>query len=148
MQLETCRSSCRDAYSFLCCFFWLAALYARNGTFWHKLGAPIVPFYHFLGEGSPAKPDHMKKSCPYSNLSTGGPSKGILNQPCDVRQSANQPRDEIQSAVQVCSGCPGCSSFVPSTCQSNACHQCATGFPACPPNIFINHEELVSTSFC
>ena len=33
-----------------------------------RLGPPVVPFYPFLGEGSP-----RKQGNPYSNLSTGGP---------------------------------------------------------------------------
>ena len=33
-----------------------------------------MPFYPFLGEGSPTRIDYRKKGRPYSNLSTGGPS--------------------------------------------------------------------------
>ena len=40
------------------------------------LGPPAVPFYPFVGEGSPTKIDHRKSKnkYPYSNLSTRGPS--------------------------------------------------------------------------
>ena len=38
------------------------------------LGPPVVPFYPFLGEGSPTKIDYRKKGYPYVNLSTKGPS--------------------------------------------------------------------------
>ena len=44
----------------------------KNGGF-SLLGSPVVPFYPFLGEGSPAKKDY-RKGYPYSNLSAGGPS--------------------------------------------------------------------------
>ena len=37
-----------------------------------------MPFYSFLGEGSPTKIDSRKKGHPYSNLSTGGPSLDVL----------------------------------------------------------------------
>ena len=35
---------------------------------------PVVPFYPFLGKGSPANYRLQKQGYPYSNLSTGGPS--------------------------------------------------------------------------
>ena len=44
------------------------------------LGPPVVPFYPFLGEGSPTKIDYRKKGYPYSNLSTGGPRFGLFGQ--------------------------------------------------------------------
>ena len=36
--------------------------------------SPSSGLLSFLGEGSPTKIDYKKKSYPYSNLSTGGPS--------------------------------------------------------------------------
>ena len=76
----------------LCSIFWVTEMTPRRGRWcepsmpsmpkhamdiwmWPRtandcLGPPIVPFYTFLGEGSPTE----KKGYPYSNLSTGGPS--------------------------------------------------------------------------
>ena len=45
------------------------------------LRPPVVPFYLFLGEGSPTKVDYRKERHPYSNLSTGGPTIGSLQTP-------------------------------------------------------------------
>ena len=40
-----------------------------------RLGPPVVVYYLFWGEGSPTKIDYRKKWYPYSNLSTGGPTR-------------------------------------------------------------------------
>ena len=62
---------------------WLV-YYRENGrkpsTFEFCLGFAVVPFYPFLGEGSPTKIDYRQKiGYPYSNLSAGGPR--ILDNP-------------------------------------------------------------------
>ena len=48
------------------------------------LGPPVVPFYPFLGKGSPTKIDYRKKGYPYSTLSTGGPSYGFVSWICGL----------------------------------------------------------------
>ena len=51
-----------------------------------KLGPPVVPFYPFLGEGSPTKLDYRTKVGTLNpNLSTGGPSKCRNIQVCGGR---------------------------------------------------------------
>ena len=69
---------------------------ARLCTECYMLGPPVVPFYPFLGGGFPCKNRPQKKGypkgCPYSNLSTGGPSMFTRTvnlrflRRCDVRQ--------------------------------------------------------------
>ena len=64
------------------------------------LGPPVVPFYPFLGEGSPTEIDYRKKRYPYSILSTGGPSLGSF--PHSLLSTSVQ-RDEAPFPFRKCS---------------------------------------------
>ena len=63
-----------------------SGLWFQFETFFAQLGPAVVPFYPFLGEGSPTKIDSRKKiGHPYSNLSNledldnwGQNRKGLL----------------------------------------------------------------------
>ena len=62
------------------------------------LGPPVVPFHPFLGEGSPTKIDYRKSWCPYSKLSTGGPSgcRGLMGRCGDRNHESNPPRGRLR----------------------------------------------------
>ena len=72
-------------------------VYCRIPQISLKLGSPVAPFYPF-GGGSPTKIDYRKRY-PYSNLSTGGHSKGCEGTTLTFRTLQQGP--EVQEKKQV-----------------------------------------------